>query len=147
MIKDVHKAANDYGLFFPTTKWDDTPAIAEEEEDQPFLDRQPVNSVITKQQSQVAKRIRQTLAPIEDDMAITTPFLDTHTLCAISKLQHPNFWPPQNISNTASKEADTSTELVERLIHAIQSKDTTPKEQALGFFTRIKLKTLSTWDL
>ena len=38
-------------------------------------------------------------------------------------------------------------ELIECLIHAIQSKDTTPEEQALGFFTRKKLKMLSTWDI
>ena len=37
--------------------------------------------------------------------------------------------------------------MIEHLIHAIQSKETTPKEQALGHFTRKKLKTMSTWDL
>ena len=42
-IKDIRKAANDYGLFAPTTKWDDTAAIAEDDEDPPFLDREQLN--------------------------------------------------------------------------------------------------------
>ena len=44
-IKDIRKAANDYGLFAPTTKWDDTAAIAEDEEDPPFLDREQLNMI------------------------------------------------------------------------------------------------------
>ena len=42
-IKDVRKAANDYGLFAPTTKWDDSAMIAEEEEDPPFMEREAIN--------------------------------------------------------------------------------------------------------
>ena len=145
-IKDVRKAANKYGLFAPTTKWDDTPAIAADNEDEPFLDRKPINNIQLIQQRNLEEKIRQTLAPIEDDMVITTPFLDTHTLRAISKLQHPTLWPHKSNSQSY-EEADITTELIECLIHAIQSKDTTPEEQALGFFTRKKLKTLSTWDL
>ena len=37
---------NDYELFAPTTKWDDTAAaIAEDEEDPPFLYRQQMNAI------------------------------------------------------------------------------------------------------
>ena len=146
-LKDVRKAANDYGLFAPTTKWDDSPAIAEEQEDQPFLDRQPVNQIDSNNRKQLETKIRETLAPTEDDMAFTTPFLDTHTLRAISRLQHPELWPDNPDIQAKYEEADITTELVERLINAIQSKDTTPEEQALGFFTRKKLKLLSTWEL
>ena len=46
-LKDVRKAANDCGSFAPTTKWDDTPIIAEEEEDPPFLDREQTNQLNT----------------------------------------------------------------------------------------------------
>ena len=82
LTKDVRKAANDCGLFVPTTKWDDSPIIAKEQEDQPFLDRQPINSVQHKQQKHLEKKVRTTLAPTKDDMDVTTPFLDTHTLMA-----------------------------------------------------------------
>jgi hypothetical protein len=34
--KEVRKAANEYGSFTPTTKWDETEAL----EDPPFLDRE-----------------------------------------------------------------------------------------------------------
>ena len=54
-IKDVQKAANDYGLFAPTTKWNDTPAIAEDEEDPPFLDRQQLNSINLFNKTKVSK--------------------------------------------------------------------------------------------
>ena len=38
LIEDVQKAANDCGPCAPTTEWDNSPAIADEqEEDQPFL--------------------------------------------------------------------------------------------------------------
>ena len=41
---------------------------------------------------------------------------------------------------------DITNEMIEPMINAIQSKDTTPEEQAQGFYTRKKLKTLSTWS-
>ena len=44
-IKDVQKAANDYGLFAHTTRWDDAPAIAEDKEDESFLERHQLNSL------------------------------------------------------------------------------------------------------
>ena len=75
------------------------------------------------------------------------PFLDTHSLRAISKLQHPQLWPEHDREQIEYEEADISTELIERLINAIGSKSTTAEEHALGFFTRKKLKTLATWDL
>ena len=36
---------------------------------------------------------RKSLAPTEDDMDMTTPFLDARTLRATSQLQHPDLWP------------------------------------------------------
>ena len=44
-VKDLRKATNDYGLFTPTTKWDNTSAIAKDEEDPPFLDRHQIISL------------------------------------------------------------------------------------------------------
>ena len=40
-----------------------------------------------------------------------------------------------------------TTELIKRPINAAQSKDTAPKDQALGFCTRKKSKSSSTWEL
>ena len=51
------------------------------------------------------------------------------------------------MSETECKEADASTELMECPTHVIQSKETTQEEQALGFFTCKKLKTLSTLEM
>ena len=52
-----------------------------------------------------------------------------------------------NKEQTECKEADISTELMERLINATQSKSTTAEEHALGFFTRKKPKTLGNMGL
>ena len=43
-------AANDYGLFAPTTKWYDTQMIAKENEDPPFMEREPVNKMDRQKQ-------------------------------------------------------------------------------------------------
>ena len=83
-IKHVRKAANDCGLFAPTTKWDDSLALAEEQEDQPFPDRQPIDSVEHGQQKHLKKKVQATMAPTKDDMDVTTPFLDAHTPRAMS---------------------------------------------------------------
>ena len=45
------------------------------------------------------------------------------------------------------EETEISTGIIKHMIHTIQSKATTSKEQAVGYFTRKKLKTMSTWDL
>ena len=43
-------------------------------------------------------------------------------------------------------EASVSTAEIDMVVHAIQSQAITPAEQALGRFTRRKLKSLDTWD-
>ena len=83
-IKDVRKAENDCGLFAPTTKWDDSPALAEEQEDQPFLDWQPIDLIKHSQHKHLKKKIQATPAWTKDDMDVTTPFLDAHTPRAMS---------------------------------------------------------------
>ena len=80
--------------------------------------------------------IQKKLAPTADDMISSVPTLDIHSLRAITKLQYPAI---------SFEEEDFSTEEVELFINAIQSKATTPEEQALGHFTRRKLKTIKTW--
>ena len=86
-IQDVRKAANDYRLFAPTTKWDDTLMIAEEEEEE----EDPLS--LERKHIKLIDKVKCTLAPTEDDLKITTPILDTHTLRAISKLHHRKLWP------------------------------------------------------
>ena len=39
-----------------------------------------------------------------------------------------------------------STEMIQLCINTLSSDAITPEEEALGYFTRKKLKTLSTWD-
>ena len=166
-IKDIRKAANDYGLFAPTTKWDDTAAIAEDDEDPPFLDREQINmlngtkftteeinqhfremqnirqEIKSRNLNNIRAKIERQLAPTEDDMDISIPTLDIQSLKAITKLRHPELF--EDNSHDSFDQADISTELIELMINAIQSKETTPEEQALGYFTRRKLKSLNTW--
>ena len=85
------EGSNGHGLFAPSAKWDNTTAIAEEQEDSPFLERQSVNHVQRNQQKELKQRIGATSAPSEDDMAITTPIPDTCTLRSLSKLQQLDF--------------------------------------------------------
>ena len=69
-------------------------------------------------------------------MDSSVPTIDIYSLRAITKLRHPDI---------SFEEEDISTAEIEVLINAIQSKATTPAEQALGHFTRRKLKTMDTW--
>ena len=64
------------------------------------------------------------------------PTIDIYSLRAITKLRH---------LDIAFEEEELSTEKIELYINDIQSKATTPEEQALGHFTRRKLKTMETW--
>ena len=76
-------------------------------------------------------------------MEISIPTLDIHSLKAITKLRHPEIF--EDNLHDPFDQSDISTELIKLMINAIQSKETTPEEQALGYFTRRKLKTLNTW--
>ena len=116
---DVQKATNDHGLFALTAKWDNTAAIVEENKDQPFPERQPVDSTQSKHQMKLISQTQQTLPPTEENMAITMPFPDTHTLSATSKMQHLDFWPSHTTSKEEHKLADATIELTECLTHAI----------------------------
>ena len=134
---------NDYGLFAPTTKWDDAPAITKEEVDPPFLDCQQLNSINLFSQTNISKadvrqhqydiesiwriqdrttdtvrdNVARALAPTEDNMEITTLYLDTHTLRVISKLRHPNIWNNTQLDSLTITNADISTEVIERLVN------------------------------
>ena len=81
--------------------------------------------------------IQKQLCPTEDDMEVTVPTIDLHALRAIACLRNPEL---------SFAEEDISSELIELSINAIRSSATTSEEQALGFFTRRKLKRLATWD-
>ena len=71
-------------------------------------------------------------------MQVAVPTLTIHALRAITKLHCSD-------RNLSFGEADVSTETIELIINAVRSKATTAEEQALGHFTRRKLKKLSTW--
>ena len=128
---DIRKRTNESGLFATNTKWDENENIIE---DEPFMERAANRKAhLNKLHAQV----RQHLCHTEDDMEVSVPTLDLHSLRAIAQLRHPN----------TSFDTDTlPSDLLEFTVDAIRSSATTSEEQALGFFTRRKLKKLSTWD-
>lgn len=136
--KNVRKAVNEYGLFSRKTTWD----TASTSKEVPFLDRSPtvaaVDATPSASSDSLHAQIQALLAPTEDVMQISVPTLSIHALRAITKLHCSD----QSLS---FDEADVSTETIELMINAVRSKATTPEEQALGHFTRRKLKKLSTW--
>ena len=146
----ARKAANEYGLFAPTTKWDEPEPVTTDDTDLPFLDRTATINAVQSTKHQCERdikyiyntaslhaKIQRNLAPTEDDMDVTVPSMDIHSLRAIASLRNPDL---------SFAEADLSTEMIELVINAIQSKATTTAEQALGHFTRRKLKSLTTWN-
>jgi hypothetical protein len=70
-------------------------------------------------------------------MDVSIPTLDIHSLQAITRLCNPAM---------SFEETDISSEIIELMIKAIQLKATTSEEQALGHFSRRKLKRLTTWN-
>ena len=83
--------------------------------------------------------IQSQLAPTEDDMDFTVPTITIHSLRVITKLRCAD-------PNLRFDSSELSAKAIELVINAIRSKSTTPEEQALGYFTRKKLKLLSTWN-
>ena len=152
--KQLRQHSNEYGLFAPSTKWDN-PTEDTIEEDEPFLDRTPIHQItrIKNKYSRLTKnaiaqhkntealhaKIQQQLAPIEDDMDVVVPSLDLSSFKAIMNLHRPE-------NAELMQQEDPSDELITLAINAINSKATTPEEQALGHFTRRKLRSLSTWN-
>ena len=100
--------------------------------------------LLEQEHIQLIDKVKHTLAPEDDVEITTTPTLDTHTLRVMSKLHHPELWPAKKEESQQYEEADITTKIIKRFINAIQSKDTAPEEQALGFFTKKKPKTLLT---
>ena len=75
--------------------------------------------------------------PFEDILDSDTPELNIHTICAIAALR----------SGLDFSAESVSTEMIQTVINSITSQSITPDEQALGKFTRCKLKTCTdTWD-
>ena len=128
---DVRKQINESGLFATNTKWDENENIVE---DKDFMDRAANR---TAHLNQLHAHIRNHICNAEDDMDISVPTLDIHSLRAISSLRHPD---------TRFDANNLPSDLLEFTIDAIRSSATTSEEQALGFFTRRKLKKLITWN-
>ena len=76
------------------------------------------------------------IAPAEDDYEEHILSLNLESGRAIASLRHPD----QNLS-----EDYIPSEMIQIAIHTFQSDAVTPEEQALGFFTRKKLRKLTTW--
>ena len=78
------------------------------------------------------------------------PSIDMNSIRAISRIRATNNGGRKNEwlqDGDRFSEANLPIEFIETVINAIQSQATTPEEQALGYFTRKKLKRLDTWHL
>ena len=86
---------------------------------------------------------------VVDDLNGSIPSIDIQSLRAIAKIRGAmlkgkldNEWIAEG---DKYNEQNLPVEFIETVINAIQSQATTPEEQALGYFTRKKLKRLDTW--
>ena len=109
------------------------PRHPEENEDPPFLERTPVQHLENgrqtapqKAQKKYKNAVSRILAPKEDDVEVTIPTLDPHTLRAITKIRFPEYFQ-QGTKEDPLEEAEISSDIIEHMIHAIQSKATTPE--------------------
>ena len=75
--------------------------------------------------------------PDQPDDEDHTPTLSVADVRAIAQVRYPD---------VDFSETSISSDEIEIVIGAIQSQSVTPAEQAMGRFTRRKLKTLNTWD-
>jgi hypothetical protein len=84
-----------------------------------------------------------------DDLDGSIPSIDMQSLRAISRIRASMMKDKLNNEWIAEgdrfNEQNLPIELIETVINAIGSQATTPEEQALGYFTRKKLKGLDTW--
>ena len=92
---DVQKRINKDGLFATNTKWDKNKHI---QDNAAFMDRAANH---TAHLNRLHTHVCQSLCQTEDDMEISVPTLDMHSLRAISKLRHPtsSFTPESLPSN------------------------------------------------
>ena len=92
----------------------------------------------------LSKLARKTLWKECDEHDIFIP--DPHTDNSVASINVHNLRVIAMIRTSLDiNESDISTEEVLLMINALRSNDTTPEEQALGHFTRRKLKTLDNW--
>ena len=86
---------------------------------------------------------------VVDDLDGSIPSIDMHSLRATSRIRAPMMKDKLNSEWIAEgdrfSEQNLPIELIETVINAIGPQATTPEEQALGYFTRKKLKGLDTW--
>ena len=80
-----------------------------------------------------------------DDLEGTLPTVDMFTLRSIARIRA-SMDPSGIVTPDHLDEDILSMDMIELVIGAIQSQATTKEEQALGYFTRKKLKKLSTWN-
>jgi len=81
------------------------------------------------------------VAPTENDFEEHEHTLSIDNIRAIAALK-----PSRKYNNLDMSPEAISTEMIQLCINTLTSDSVTPEEQALGYFTRKKLKTLSTWD-
>ena len=124
---NMQKTANEYTLFAPNTRWEEETALNHLDED----------ASIHKLQAEIVRQL--TSDDSEDNMLAKFATMDIHLLRAVAKLCN------ADINLTFTKDV-VSTELIKTVINVLQSNEVTPAEQALGTFSRRKLKQLDRWN-
>ena len=81
------------------------------------------------------------VAPTENDFEEHEHTLSIDDIHAIAALK-----PSRKYSHLDMSPEAISTEMIQLCINTLTSDAVTPEEQALGYFTQKKLKTLLTWD-
>ena len=113
-----------------------------------FPEQRPIRRSIKSLRAKIDRRFSYNFEPDDiDDLEGDIPSIDMYSLRCIAKIR-----ATMNRKREAEQcdiddfnEDVLPIELIESVIYAIQSQATTNEEQALGYFTRRKLKSLSTW--
>ena len=87
--------------------------------------------------------IQSTVCPTEDDMDVHVTYLYITSLRAICNTQSKSHFPNLYLYLYPK---ELPAEFVHLTINSIQSKATTPEEQAICNFNILNLKRISTWD-
>ena len=113
-----------------------------------FPETNPVLRSVKSLHAKIDRRFAYNFEPDDiDDLEGDIPTIDMHSLRCIAKIKAAMEAKKRTIEYDEEdfNEDILPIELIESVIYAIQSQATTKEEQALGYFTRKKLRNLSTW--
>ena len=127
-FKEVRKATNEHGLFYPNARWYEDAVLAQVRSTltTTYTEELKTNIVVKLQAVHdyyegLHSRIQSNLCPIEDYMDFHLPYLDITSLRRISRIQEKSHFPDLGIYLSPE---DFPTELIHININSIQSKAT-----------------------